>query len=238
MFVRMQLFAIVAIATMMAANSAAVFAQNPPHGAHQPGAGKKPQGDRFSGKGTIDSIKSDELSITTADGQSLTLKLPKSGSKVHVIGRVTPDELHRGKNVQFSAMLDKKTRRLKEPVKKLKIFTPSKDQPVGVIPDTAAKSDSGDDNIDLSTNWKPYIIAGSIQTIAAAQLTLNVPGLSPYFKVGLADGFQVEIDVSDLRLVKAGDTISVSKAIKKEDCVVHVMEATIHLARPKKAASE
>ncbi len=235
MSVRIQFFVVLTGAAMVAAIPAGLSAQNPPRGAHQPGQDKKPSGERFRGKGTIDSVKPDEISMTTADGESLVLKLAKAG-RIRVVGSVTPEELRRGKNVQFSALLDKKTRRIKEPVKKLTIFTPSKDQPVGMIPDTAAKTD--DDSIDLHANWKPYVIAGSIQTIAGQKLTINVPGLNPRFKVDLADDFQVNVDVADLRLAKAGDKIDVSKAVKSEDNVVHVMEATIHLAQQKKAKSE
>jgi hypothetical protein len=236
MSVRSQLLFVLGSAAMLAACTTSLSAQNPPRGAHQPGQDKKPQGERFHGKGVLESVKSDQMTLTTTDGQSLVLKFQKSAN-VHVVGTVTPEELHRGKTVQFNAMFDKKTRRIKDPVKKLTIFTPSKDQPAGVIPDTAAKTD--DDSIDLHANWKPCIIGGSIQTFAGQKLSINVPGLTPSrLKVDLADDFQVNVDVSDLHLVKAGDKIDVRKAVKSDDDVVHVMEATIRLAKPKKAESQ
>ena len=229
--VRLRLFLVLTIAVVVAVLPAGLSAQN----AHQPKQGQKPQGERFYGKGTIDSVKSGEISMTTADGQSLVLKILKTGS-VRVTGSVAAEELRRGKNVLFSALLDKKTRRIKEPVAKITIFTPSKDQPAGMIPDTAAKAD--DDSIDLHANWKPYIIGGSIQTIAGRKLTINVPGLNPRFKVDLAEDFKVTVDVTDLHFAKAGDKIEVKKAIKSDDNVVHVMEATIKLAKPKTAESQ
>jgi hypothetical protein len=203
----------------------------------QTAPGRKPSGERFQGKGTIDAIRADEISMTTTDGQSLKLKISKKG-KVHVIGSLTPEDLQKGKNVLFNAVIDKKTRRVKEPIKKLTIFTPSKDQPAGLFPDTAATTGAGDETIDLSAHWTAYVVAGSIQAIAQQKLTVNVPGLNPRFKVTLADGFQVDVNATDLSRVKAGDTIEVKRAFKADDNVVHVVEATIHVASPKRPKSE
>jgi hypothetical protein len=226
MSVRSQLFVVLATALWIAASAAGVSAQK----------SKKPHGESFHGKGVIESSGGDEIKMTTADGDSLVLKIAKSGG-VHVTGIVAPEELHHAKNVQVIALFDKKTRRIKDPVKKVTIFTPTKDQPAGVLPDTSAKVD--DDSIDLHANWKPCIIGGSVQTLSGQKLTLNVPGLTPArLKVELADDFQVSVDVTDIHMVKAGDKIDVRKAIKTDDGVIHVMEATIRLAKPKKPKAE
>jgi hypothetical protein len=153
---RTQFFVILAGVAIVAAGPSWLFAQNPnpgnPRGVRQTAPGRKPSGERFQGKGTIDAIRADEISMTTTDGQSLKLKISKKG-KVHVIGSLTPEDLQKGKNVLFNAVIDKKTRRVKEPIKKLTIFTPSKDQPAGLFPDTAATTGAGDETIDLSAHW-------------------------------------------------------------------------------------
>jgi hypothetical protein len=48
----------------------------------------------------------------------------------------------------------------------------------------------------------------------------------------------VDVNATDLSRVKAGDTIEVKRAFKADDNVVHVVEATIHVASPKRPKSE
>jgi hypothetical protein len=189
--------------------------------------------ERFRGEGIIESIKSDSIVMKTKGGETLTLETGKN-AKIRITGRVEREYLRVGQLVEISALVDKKSRRVKDRVKTLLLFTPSPLHNPGCFPDMSAPPVPAEANDDPSVNWKPYLVGGQIVAIKDDKLQLNVPDFNPRLTIDLDENVQIKFDVGDLTLTQPGDRIQVVKAVMLGENRVAVSDATIMRAEPLK----
>ena len=215
----------------------AVFLSEPGP-AQPPAKGEKPKPDQqrpdfFRGRGTIESISKDTIKMTTAEGEHWTLKLGHA-AKVRVVGEAELGSLAAGEYLQFNSLLDKKANRLKGPVKKATLFTPSQEFSPGVFPDTSPEAQAAvaeAANADIKSPWKAYVIAGQLVAAHGRKLILAVPGLRERLRAELTEGARIEYVSEDLGLVKAGDRIE-AMGRKTDEGSAQVRQARIRLAEP------
>jgi hypothetical protein len=190
------------------------------------------KGSRVRMAGTVDSVESGVIKMSSRDGEKLTLSLGKK-AKLRITGQAERSCLKSGVHVQFAALVDKKgARRFKNPVDKLLLFTPSNSLYPGLIPDpspgaVAAAADAS----DLSASWKPYIVSGTFVSLDEKKLTISVPNFAPRLSVEVATKLRIEFDIDDLSVVQAGDAVRIVKGQQAGDHVT-VLEATIKRRTP------
>lgn len=196
--------------------------------ANVPPGGK---GGRVRLSGTVDSVEADVIKVTVGDGQKLSLTLGKKG-KIRIAGKAERGCLKPGVHLQFAALVDKKTHRVKNPVDKLLIYTPSNSLYPGLISDPSpAAAAAAADAADLRVSWKPYIVSGFLVSFDGKKLTINVPNYAPRLTVEVAADLHIDFDVDDLSVVQAGDAIRVAKGQQAGDRVT-VVDATIKRRAP------
>lgn len=184
------------------------------------------KGSRVRLAGTVDSVESGVIKMSSRDGEKLTLSLGKK-SKLRITGQAERSCLKSGMHVQFAALVDKKARRVKNPVEKFLIYTPSNSLYPGLISDPSPEAASAaSDASDLSVSWKPYIVSGTFVGLDEKKLTISVPNFAPRLSVEIAAKLRIEFDIDDLSVVQAGDAIRIAKGQQAGDRVT-VLEATI-----------
>lgn len=215
----------------------AVFVPTPGP-AQPPDKGEKPKPDQqrpdlFKGRGKIESIGKDEIKMTTAEGEHWTLKL-RANSKVRVMGQAELGSLAKDEYLQFNSLLDKKANRLKGPVQRATLFTPSQEFSPGLFPDTSDEAQAAvaeAANADIKSPWKAYVIAGQLVAAHGRKLILSVPGLRERLRVELTEGARIEYVSEDLGLAKAGDRIE-AMGRKTGEGTANLRQARIRLAEP------
>lgn len=196
-------------------------------------AAKRPagKGERVHTQGTVDSIEKDEVKITTKDGEKCTAVVSKKGH-LRVTGTAEPTCFKSGVHLQFNALVDKKSHRIKDPVGKILIYTPSNSLYPGLIPDPSpAAVAAAAEVVDLSVDWKPYIVSGTFGSLEGQKLVLSVPSFAPRLSVELADKLKIEFDIDDLSVAQPGDTLRVTKGQQSGDRI-SVMDGTIKRKAP------
>jgi hypothetical protein len=168
----------------------------------RPGAPVAPQRaepEPFSGKGKVQGVWPDGrggyiVGMLNDKNELWGLKIGKS-TRIRIKGKAEPDFLQRGLNVQFNAMVDKKAVKLKEPVKKLTIFTESNEFTLGLFPDVggAAAADAG--GAVVEGDYKPYVVAGRVMTVKGEDLFVQVPSFAGRLHVELAKDVDIDFNV-------------------------------------------
>lgn len=97
---------------------------------------------RVEATGTIDAIAGGALRILTPAGQPWQL-IPARECQVTVTGKAKPDVVRPGQFVAFTAAVDTRTGKVAEPVNQLTLFTASREQQLGVFPESAMRDDDG-----------------------------------------------------------------------------------------------
>ena len=191
----------------------------------------------FRCEGTIDAIDVGTIKVTAKDVAKHTLDIGKL-TDIRITGPANLDFLKPGQYVQLSALLDKKSQRVKDPVTMLLVFTPTKDLVPGLSSDSspAAVAAAGA-NEDVSIDWKPCVMAGSISAIDGRKIILNVPNLGEHVAVALTETAKIDVNVDDLSLAHPGDAIRVTKARKSGDQIT-LSDATIRCKLPLGAGSK
>ena len=203
-FVRFALIAACGIALSIHVGQLA--AQPPGRGPQGPVQnGGANQGDAFSGKGTIQKIEGKRgdlwIEMSSAENQTWRLHCTKA-TKVKVVGTALPEYLKAGVHVRFSALADKKERKIKEEkIAKLTVFTPSADSRPGLLADPDAKDTPGDGD------FKPYLVAGTIASVHGKTITMSVPSFNPKLEFELDESPQIDFKLTDVSLAKVGDSI-------------------------------
>ena len=200
---------------------AAAPAKGPPGG----------KGSRVRLSGTVDAVEAGAIKISANRGEKLTLALGAK-SKLRITGQAERSCLKPGVYVQFAALVDKKTHRVKNPVEKLLLYTPNNSLYPGLISDPSpAAASAASDASDLSVSWKPYIVSGAFVALDEKKLTISVPNFTPRLAVEVAAKLQIEFDIDDLSVVQAGDAVRIAKGQQAGDRVT-VIEATIKRRAP------
>lgn len=204
-------------------------------------AGKKPAQEKekkkeprnFAGKGKIDSISAGEIKMTNDKGESFTLKLNKN-SEIRVHGTAQRDYLQPNLMIQFDGIASKKLKKIKDEVKELTVFTPTRSMAPGLLPNPGKEAPPPVTAEDSEAEWKPYVIGGTVKTVQEKSLIMDVPDLQPKVKLSLADDLKIKLDLDDLSLVKPGDAIAVQRGIfaSEDQPIVNVHTAMIQLANP------
>lgn len=172
---------------------------------------KKPMGEKVSASGTIKGARGNVLEVVSSAGDVWQVAVaPKA--EVIVNGTATPAFLRPGMLVKFSGKFNKRAETV-EPLSSITVFTPRevKKQPgeeennlsdlaKGLFQPDEPASDTKKpiESFDVSSG-------GAITSARGGKVTVRGPGAN--FKLTLAEDAQVSLDVSDLRLVKAGDKI-------------------------------
>lgn len=152
----------------------------------------------FSGKGKVQGVMPDMkggyiiVMLLPEKNELWGLKIGKS-TKIRIKGKAEPDFLRSGLNIQFSAMVDKKASKLKEPVKKLTIFTESNEYTLGLFPDVGGPTTGGG---EIAGDFKPYIVAGRVSTAKGEDLLMSVPSFTTKLRVELAKDADIDFNVA------------------------------------------
>jgi hypothetical protein len=120
------------------------------------------------------------------------LKIGKN-TKIRIKGKAEPDFLRSGLNVQFNAMVDKKAAKLKEPVKKMTIFTESNEFTLGLFPDVGGPTAAGG---EVAGDFKPYVVAGRVTIAKGDDLVISVPSFTTKLRLELAKDADIDFNVA------------------------------------------
>jgi hypothetical protein len=162
-----------------------------------PAAAKPAEPEPFSGKGKAQGVMPDGkggyiVAMLNEKNELWGLKINKS-TRIRIKGKAEPDFLQRGLNVQFNAMVDKKAGKLKDPVKKLTIFTESNEFTLGLFPDVGGPAAAGG---EVAGDFKPYIVAGKVISAKGNDLFLQVPSFTGKLHVELAKDADIDFNVA------------------------------------------
>lgn len=163
-----------------------------------PAAAKPAEPEPFSGKGKVQGVMPDMkggfivIMLLPEKNELWGLKIGKA-TKIRIKGKAAPDFLRSGLNVQFNAMVDKKASKLKDPVKKLTIFTESNEFTLGLFPDVGGPTAAGG---EVAGDYKPYIVAGRVSSAKGDDLLMSVPSFTTKLRVELAKDADIDFNVA------------------------------------------
>jgi hypothetical protein len=164
----------------------------------------------FSGKGKVQGVMPDMkggfivLMLLPDKNELWGLKIGKA-TKIRIKGKAEPDFLRSGLNIQFNALVDKKAAKVKDPVKKLTIFTESNEFTLGLFPDVGGPTAGGG---EIAGDFKPYIVAGRVSTAKGDDLMMSVPSFTTKLRLELAKDADIDFNVAfNPGFVASGDDI-------------------------------
>lgn len=177
-------------------------------------AAKLAEPEPFSGTGKVQGVMPDGkggyiVAMVNEKNELWGLKIGKA-TRIRIKGKAEPDFLQRGLNVQFNAMVDKKAGKLKDPVKKLTIFTESNEFTLGLFPDVGGAAPAAVGG-EVAGDFKPYIVAGRVTGAKGGDMFLQVPSFSGKLHVELAKDVDIDFNVAfDPSFVSNTDEVKVT----------------------------
>ncbi len=159
--------------------------------------------------GTVKGFQRGIMHVVTADGDQYYVKLPDQPQYVSFVASAETDWLKPGMMVRFSARYDKKGK-LDAPVRQVTVFTPGKDDQLGVFPDSAVGTQelfSSTDEKKPGAETVSYAIAGRLTSVRGKSMSVAA-GRTPV-KVELADTAKVSVEIADLSFLREGDKVSI-----------------------------
>jgi hypothetical protein len=154
----------------------------------------------FSGRGKVQGVMPDMkggfivLVLLPDKNELWGLKITKS-TKIRIKGKAEADFLRSGLNVQFNAMVDKKAAKLKDPVKKLTIFTESNEFTLGLFPDVGGPATAGGGEVTAG-DFKPYVVAGRVSSAKSGDLVISVPSFTTKLHAELDPKADIDFNVA------------------------------------------
>lgn len=172
---------------------------------------KNPQREKLSAAGTVKGFSRGLLYVMTKEGDQYRVKLPTNSRYISYVGSATQDFLTRGMPVKFTATFNAKGK-VVAPVRNITIFTPTKEDKIGVYPDSGLSGNVKDLFADVDTSQKqpegkPFIVAGAITSARSGKLQVRAGRAT--VQVELADNARVSVDVSHLNFMQPGDNVSI-----------------------------
>lgn len=213
------------VALVAAALAGSALAQAP-----KKTAGGNRKGEPYHGRATIVSAGSSQLKVKTKDDEELTVKIT-SRTELQVVGPATDACLQPGQCVMFNAAVSKKLKKIRDAVKKLTLFSPTRELALGLIPDPGGTVPPIETAEDQEADWKPYIVGGQIVAADEKQLVLTVPDFLPRFKLSLSSKPKIDVNLDDPSVARAGDTIDLQQALRDGD-TVYLAKGRIKLSQP------
>lgn len=182
---------------------------------------KGPQGKPISKhgpvKGTVEMSQGGMLKVVGTPGvpAETWIVAAEPGATIKITGTAEASYLKPGHNIRFNGMVEKKSI-VKDPVSKLTLFTQlaapaaGPGGPIGK-PAGGGLNELGGAAAKLAeTEASPMSISGKITAVKGNKITMNVPGVSPKLQVELADNAAIDVDMSDLSVVRPGDTVEIT----------------------------
>ena len=165
------------------------------------------QREKVSASGTVKGHSGGLLHVMTKEGDQYRVKPPPT---VSYVGSATPEFLKRGMLVKFTATFDAKGK-VVAPVRDITIFTPTKDDKIGIYPNSGLSGNVKDLFTDVDTSQKqpegkPYSVAGTITSARSGKIKVTAGRAT--VQIELADKARVSVDVSHLQFMQPGDNVS------------------------------
>lgn len=199
--------------------------------------GMKPQMEPFAAEGTIEAVTRGRIQILTTTEQKWMIFVdPKA--VIHITGTAEADFVRPGMFIQFTAEFDKRGK-AKEKVKKLTVFTPSREVGIGFWPEGmapmvgaegeaaaagggfgggfggggfgggAAGGVAGGVAGGAAATSSVYTVHGQIRGNRKGRLTVNAG--RAMFQIELAEEPEIQVDLADYSVAKQGDKISITR---------------------------
>ncbi len=213
------------------------------HG-QRPKQGQTPR-EKLTAAGTVKGYSGGLLHVMTKEGDQYRVKLPTNPMYVTYVGSATRDFLKRGMLVKFTATFDAKGK-VVAPVRDITIFTPTKEDKIGVYPDSGLSGSTKDLFSDVDTNQKqpegkPFSVAGTITSARSGKIKVAAGRMT--VQADLAEKARVSVQVSHLSFVQPGDNISLDgwyNPAQKRDVVANkiTVSAAGTLGEPAKKPTE
>ncbi|MBN2474696.1 MAG: hypothetical protein JXB62_08810 [Pirellulales bacterium] len=197
----------------------------------------------FAADGSVEAVGRGAIRMLTTSNQVWMVWIdPKA--VIHVSGTAEPDFVRPGMFIRFTAEIDKRGD-AQNKIDKLTLFTPSKENPVGIWPEGAAPAAGGEGAANepgsgfgedvvgpRSPTTAVYSVAGQITGNRRGKLSVNA--LRAVVNIELAEKAAVAVDLADYTVAKNGDKISVSKGkmVVGRPGVAQASELNIELAQP------
>lgn len=167
--------------------------------------------EKVSASGTVKGFSGGLLYVITKEGDQYRVKLPKNPQYVSYVGSATPDFLKRGMLVKFTATFNAKGKAV-APVRDITIFTPTKEDKIGIYADSGLSGNVKDlfadvDSSQKQPDGKPYTVAGAVTSARSGKLQVRAGRAT--VQVELADKARVSVDVSHLNFMQPGDNVSI-----------------------------
>lgn len=200
--------------------------------------------ERLTTAGVVKGYSRGLLYIMTKEGDQYRVKLPNRGDSISYVGSAAPQFLKRGMLVKFTAKFDAKGR-VVAPVRDITIFTPTKEDKIGIYADSGLGGGAKDLFSDVDTTkpepqGKPYSVSGSIARARSGKLTISAGRTS--VQIELDEAARVSVDVAHLQFMQPGDNVSIEgwyNPAQKRDVVANriTVSAGQKLGEPKKPAA-
>jgi hypothetical protein len=159
------------------------------------------QAERVKAKGKVLSVAPGSITMSAAAGKIYTIKVPKTGNVIQVVGNLPLEKLQPGTIVRFSGKLKGKAA-LGSEISKLTVYSPLDGYQLGILQDDPAQE---------------AVITGKVTRIAKNLLTVSAGRARMTGK--LAAGAEIVVDSKDYSIAKAGDAIEAEGTLAADGSV-------------------
>ena len=178
-------------------------------------AAQKREGEQVRGVGKLTGLAPGVIQMETSKGERWFVAVEARSPDISFQASATPAFVQAGMLVQFRAQLDKKGE-AQEEITQLKVTSQRMGIQVGVQPDggftggdlfASNDEDGGKKKKKARADVSPYLVTGAVRSIKDGKMYVAA---GPTVKAALADNCKVDVDISDIRLAREGDSVEIN----------------------------